>query len=141
MIAYTVLGVNTMRLSAKVIKNYANINNFDYSDVWTHRKGDENTLYFQLVDLDKNGQRYLAGIAAAASVQVIFPSIDDETKLTLNAAQVDPNDASIWKIDLAATDLPSSGNVQFAVTEGATIRRFGVLGLMSVEYPDNDGSC
>jgi hypothetical protein len=137
-----------MRLSAKVIKNYANINNFDYGSEWTHRAGDPNTLYFQLVDLDKtddkNTLRYMAGIGGSnqpASVSVIFPSIDDSAQLTIAATQVDAADSSIWKVVLTPSQVPGSGAVQFAVTESTTIRKFSVMALMSVEYPDSDGSC
>lgn len=130
-----------MRLSAKVIKNYANINNFDYGSEWNHRAGDPNTLYFQVVDLDKDGQRFMLGLAGPASINVTFPSIDDDAELTIAATQVDAADSSIWKIDLTDTQIPASGNVRFAVTDNAVIRKFGVLGLISVEHPDNDGSC
>lgn len=138
-----------MRLSAKVILNYANINNFDFGNQWTIRAGDPNTLYFQLVDLDKVDSskaplRYIAGVGVSnqpASINVIFPSIDNASKLTIAATQVDAADGSVWKVDLTASQVPGSGNVQFEVTESTSIRRFGVLNLMSVEFPGNDGSC
>lgn len=137
-----------MQLSARVIKNYANINNFDYGTEWVHRAGDPNTLYFQIVDKDKlDGKtpiRYMAGVGAPnqpASIAVTFPSVDDAEELTIAATQVDSADGSIWKVDLTSSQVPGSGSVQFAVTENTTVRRFGVLALMSVEYPDSDGSC
>jgi hypothetical protein len=133
-----------MRLSAKVIKNYANINSFDYASQWAIRAGEPNTLYFQLVDLDQDSLRYFTGQGGSnqpASVAVTFPSIDDDEVLTINASLADAADPSIWKVVLSNTQIPKSGNVVFAVTEGATTRKFSGLQLLSVEYPGQDGSC
>lgn len=137
-----------MRLSAKPIVDYTNINNFDFGNQWTIRAGDPNTLYFQLVDLDKVDNtpckaplRYMPQpVAPPAVVTVTFPSIDDATQITATATQVS-GDPSIWSVTLAPNQIPGSGNVQFALTVDGTIRRFGVQGMISVEYPDNDGSC
>lgn len=133
-----------MRLSAKVIKNYANINSFDYGNEWVIRAGEPNTLYFQLVDLDQDGLRYMSGAGVSnqpASVSVNFPSIDDDAVLDIAATLADAADGSIWKISLSDAQVPSSGNVVISVTEGAVTRKFGVLNMISVEHPGNDGSC
>jgi hypothetical protein len=42
-----------MRLSARAIVNYANINSFSYVNQWIVNSGDPLMLYFQLVDLDQ----------------------------------------------------------------------------------------
>jgi hypothetical protein len=154
-----------MRLSASPIKNFSNINDFQYSSQWTIRATDPNTLYFQLVDLDKTSgttssaplgsfmslpqsmpQRYIAGIGVPnqpTSIVVTFPSLDPTQTLTASATQ-NPNDGSIWSLSLAgsviASQAPSSGNVQFAVTEGSTVRYFSVMGMIAVETLNN-GSC
>jgi hypothetical protein len=133
-----------MRLSAKVIKNYANINQFDYANQWTIRAGEPNTLYFQLVDLDQDSLRYFTGQGGSnqpASVSVTFPSIDDDSVITLSASLADAADPSIWKVSLTSTEIPNSGNVLFAITEGATVRKFSGLQLLTVEFPGQDGSC
>lgn len=133
-----------MRISAKAIVNYATINSFQTGNQWEIRSGEPNTLYFQLVDLDQEALRYLAGIGGSnqpAGVAVTFPSIDDAQVITATATQVDSNDSSIWKVSLSSSQTPGSGNVQFAISEGAVTRRFSVLNMMSVEYPQNDGSC
>lgn len=132
-----------MRLSAKAITTFGTINALNFGNEWTVRAGDPNTLYFQLVDLDQDGLRYLAGVGGGntpASVQVTFPALDDIQVLSIAATQ-DANDKSIWSVVLLPSQTPRSGNVQFAVTEGANVRRFNVLNLMSVEYPLSDGSC
>lgn len=134
-----------MRLSAKVILNYANINNFDYGNQWTIRAGDPNTLYFQIVDLDKvdpatkTPLRYIP--AAGATLQVKFGSIDNSNVLVINATQVNASDGSIWSIPILSTQVPAGGNVTMSLTEGSAIRSFSVLNMLGVEYPGNDGSC
>lgn len=131
-----------MRLSAKTIVSYANTNNFDYGNQWIYRAGDPAALFFQVIDLDKDGHRYMVGVGNDDfSVQVIFPSLDDAKELTISAAQVDPSDSSIWSIYLAPGQTPGSGNVIFKVTEDGLTRSFSSLNMMSVEYPGNDGSC
>lgn len=155
-----------MRLSARPLLNYVNVNNFSYGNQWIIRAGDPNTLWFQVVDLDQGpanvigrvdpifgangalsgnvGLRYMVGVGltppATAGVSVTFPSIDDTQVITMPAVQ-DPNDKSIWSVTLGPNQKPGSGNVVFAVAEGNSIRRFSALNLLSVEQPGNDGSC
>lgn len=128
-----------MRLYAKPIINYNNINSFIYGNQWIIRAGDPNTLYFQLVDLDQNELRYMAGVSQAVSLSVIFPSIDDSKTITAIATQ-ETSDKSIWKVSVASNQQPNSGNVKFSITEGSTTRSFSVLNMVSVEYTQN-GSC
>jgi hypothetical protein len=130
-----------MKLSAKPITNFANINQLDFSNQWGVRAGDSNVLYFQLIDLDQNNLRYLVGIGGSnqpAGVVVTFPSIDDAQIINLNATQ-DSNDKSIWYVLLGTSQVPGSGNVQFSITEGSNVRRFNVLNMISVEYINNGG--
>lgn len=131
-----------MRLSANLIKNFANPNMFDTGNQWHVRAGDPNTLYFQLVDLDQDRLRYLTGLAATpVSVQVTFPSIDDSKTIQAIATQVSAADGSLWQVNILSTMIPSTGNVIFAVTEGTATRTFRVMNALSVEYPGADGSC
>ena len=151
-----------MRLSCVSIKNFSNINDFQYSSQWTIRATDPNTLYFQVVDLDKTTglpnsapvnagfggvmssypQRYISGIGGSnqpASVTVTFPSLDPTQTVVVSATQ-DSNDGSIWNVLLSGIISPSSGNVQFQITEGSTTRVFSVPNMISVEQL-NAGSC
>jgi hypothetical protein len=134
-----------MRLSAKIIVNYANINQFAYSEEqWKIRAGDPNTLYFQLVDLDQKELRYLLGLGASNqpdAIVVTCPSIDNSKCLQFQAIQADVADSSVWKIEIAPTQIPCSGNVIFTVTEGSTVRHFRLINAMHVELPGCDGGC
>lgn len=156
-----------MRLSAKAIVNYANINSFSYGNQWIVRAGDPLTLYFQIVDLDQGpanvigqqnftsipggsplqgnvGLRYIVGVGSSntpSQVTVTFPSIDSAGVITAIATPADASDLSIWKVVIPANQQPNAGNIQFAIQEGSATRRFNVLQLLNVEFPENDGSC
>ena len=133
-----------MRLSASLIVNYGNINLFSYTNQWKVRGGDPNTLYFQLIDLDQNSLRYLAGIGSSNqpfTIVVTIPSIDNSKVLQFTAIQADPNDSSIWKINVASTQFLNTGNVFFQVIEGSNTRNFKLMNALRVELPGQDGSC
>lgn len=128
-----------MRLSAQTLKNFQNINSFQKSSEWTIRHDEPNSLYFQLVDLDQEGLRYIP-TGSSPSVQVIFPAVNSANIITKTATQVSVLDGSLWKVDLLDTEKPSSGNVQFVITEGGVSRRFVVLQGLVVEM-FNQGGC
>ena len=134
-----------MRLSCNFVINWASVNQFEYEDQWKMRAGDPVTLYFQLIDLDQENLRYMAGIGlvspAVAGIIVTCPSIDNSKVLQFSAIQADPNDASVWRITIAPTQVPGSGNVMFQVIEGSAIRNFKKTNGLHVELPDSDGSC
>ena len=154
-----------MRLSAKPILSYCNVNNYSFGNQWLVRAGDPNTLYFQILDIDQAinsntigfgiftgitpvtptaGLRYLLGVGVQNQpygITVTFPSIDNSKTITATAVQADPNDSSIWKVSLSSLQTPGGGNVQFAIMEGSTIRRFSVVNMIGVDDPTGDGSC
>jgi hypothetical protein len=128
-----------MRLSAKPIKNFANINNFDQATEWNIRKGEENVLYFQLVDLDKDSLRYMP-LDPAYGVQVTFPALNSAGTIVKAAVQANVHDRSIWQVTILSNENPSSGSVQFSLTEGSSTKRFYVLDMAIVESLDI-GAC
>ena len=154
-----------MRLSANLIRTYCSVNSFGFGD-WSIRANEPNTLYFQLVDLDQmpwiirqntswpgivqitddhNTLRYLTGQGVGTTpviVTVTFPSMDcNSSALTVTATAVDPADASLFKVDLTALQVPGSGNVIFSVQEGVVTRKFLVMDAISVENPLSSGQC
>lgn len=129
-----------MRLSAKIIKNYCDNNMFAYANEWIVRANEPNVLYFQLVDLDQDGLRYMPANAPVL-VNVKFLSIDSADVILAPASLADPADGSVWKISLGASQVPKGGNVVFQVSENGVIRTFSVIQALQVEFPGNDGSC
>lgn len=154
-----------MNLTALPIKSWCDVNMYVLGNEWNVEAGDSNRLYFQIVDTDQAiqnniqgfgiftgtspagttaGLRYLVGIGSSNQpygVTVSFPSIDTCNYLTLTAHQADPNDSSIWYVDLASNQIPGSGNVLFAVQQGLTTKRFSVTNMISVNDPTSNGSC
>ncbi len=124
-----------MRLSAKPIKNFVNINAFDFGSEWRIRQDEPNTLYLQLIDLDRDGLRYMP-TDASYSVSVSFPG----TEIVKVATQESALDRSIWKVSLSSTEKVYSGNVQVSVTEAGVTRRFSILQGLAVEQL-SDGGC
>lgn len=154
-----------MRLSAKPIITWNGVNSYVFGNQWIISQGDSVTLYFQIFDSDQAthgssqssgvftgvtslgntaGLRYLIGIGPSnqpCQVTVTFPSIDDTKVLNLIATQADPNDSSIWQINLTSNMTVSGGNVQFTIEEGNKTRRFSVINMINVEYPTSNGMC
>lgn len=131
-----------MRLSAKTLKNVDNLNSWAYSENWVVRQngnvGEADTLYFQIVDLDRAGIRYIP--SNTATMSVFFQSLDDTMDITKTATVAFSDDRSIWKIILSATDLPNSGNVIFSLTDGGNTYSFNITNGLSVELV-NAGAC
>jgi len=129
------------RLSARPIVNFQNINSFKYANQWSISSGNTTTLYFQMVDPDQCELRYIMGIGSSNqpdAVRVTFPSIDNAQVLSLFATQ-DPNDGSIWSINIPFTNTPCGGNVLFQVYEGNNIKTFTVLQMIVVGTPESNG--
>jgi hypothetical protein len=100
-----------MLLSARPLKDVANVNSFevDSSIDWT--EGDQLTLYIQLIDASVDtssqgynpaGRRYCA--PATSTLTVIIENIDDTRKVTRVATQPYTGDASIWSLPIFSTD-------------------------------------
>jgi len=127
-----------VRLSCKPLISFANINQFVAATEWVIRKGEPNSLYFQLVDLDQGGLRYMP-TDASYGVVVTFPALNTAGTIVRTAVQASVLDRSIWRVDLLSTDVPSSGNVWVAVSEAGVVRRFSLLDGLRVEDINNGG--
>lgn len=100
-----------MLLSARTLKDVANVNSFEYAQQFSWTEGDALTVYFQLIDaaldtahegFDPAGRRYMP--PATTTLQVKFENIDDARTVTRMATQPFPEDASIWAVQILATD-------------------------------------
>jgi hypothetical protein len=153
-----------MQLSANLIKSFNSLNSFTFGD-WAIRANEPNTLFLQLVDLDQepcqvknttswpgqaqspcpNALRYIPGQGVGATpvvVTVIFPALGcNSAALTIVATAVSASDASLYKVDLTALQVPGSGNVIFSVQEGSVTRKFFVMDGISVLDVSSLGQC
>lgn len=139
-----------MRLNAKILKNVANVNNWQYANQASIQEGQANEIYFQLVDYDKvpgsdkssalpdSPLRYMP--QGVASVSATFPSIDSALEFTVVATQPFADDKSIWKISLLSTQLPKSGNFKIKLTEDGADKNILAKNAIAVDLL-NVGSC
>lgn len=140
-----------MRLSAKILKNVANVNNWEYANSASVQEGQANEIYVQLVDLDKipgqdksvalpeNPMRYIPQ-GTTIETEATFPSINDANVLTIIGTQPFADDKSIWKFTLTDEQLPKSGNFKIKLMEDANEKNILVKGGVSASLL-NVGSC
>lgn len=155
------------RLTSVPIINFSTINDFQESSQWTIRASDQQTLYYQLFDLDNVNnqtpfsalnsgffnaavqsypQRYIAGVGVSNqpfSMTITFPSLNPANTLIYQGTP-DPNDASVWSFNLPgytnAALAPSSGNVIFSLTQGTMTWTWTAQNILAVEMT-NQGCC
>lgn len=128
-----------MRLSAQILKNFQNLNSFDKATEWNIRQDESTDLYFQTVDLDQDSLRYIP-TGSVVTVSVTFPAVNPANVVTKTAVLVNSLDKSLWKVTLLPNEKPSTGNVQFSITEDGVTRRFPVNQAVVVEML-NQGGC
>lgn len=131
-----------MVLSARMLKDVANVNTFSPTNQAKFTVGDQVTLYFQLIDsaldtpqqgFSPAGRRYVP--AVGATLQVIVDNIDDAKAVERYATQPYPQDPSIWALTLLPTDPIPAGtaSLKLYLTEGPKATRgvaLAALGIM-----------
>ncbi len=100
-----------MLLSARPLENVIGVNDYEVVSTISFVEGDVVSLFFQLIDLVKDrpeqgfipaGRRYMPVIGA--TLQITFDNIDDAKIVIKVATQPFTQDASIWRVDVMATD-------------------------------------
>lgn len=135
-----------MLLSARILKDCANVNSFDYADSAQFTKGDVVDVFFQLIDASLDtaienfippGRRYMP--AAGATLLVTVESIDDANKIVRAAVQPFATDGSIWKVSFYASDnIQGTANLRVVLTEGPKVTK----GLLKNAFRiDADRNC
>jgi len=127
-----------MRLSARILENVANINNWDIVDEAILHDGEANSFYIQIINRSKEDIRYLTQ-ATTYSIKVCFPSIDDAQEIEITANQPFADDKSIWKVSLTSSQIPKSGAFIVKFTEDGIERKFLVEQSLIVELLDVGG--
>jgi hypothetical protein len=140
-----------MRLNVKILKNVANVNNWQYASQASIQEGQANDIYVRLVDYDMIGNnekstalpehplRYIPQ-SAVVTLQASFPSIDSAKEFSVNATQPFADDKSIWKISLTSSQLPKSGNFKLKLTEDGQEKNILAKNAIVVDLL-NVGSC
>jgi hypothetical protein len=131
----------SMRLSAKIIKNYINNNVWEYDTQIRIRAGEQASFWLQLVDLDRN-IRYISPSATAnLNLSVYFASVDDSKKINVLGTVASVDDKSIWVIQLDGSFTPNSGNLFVTFNDNGIIRKFMLLDILKVDDEFNVGGC
>jgi hypothetical protein len=132
-----------MRINCKFLKNVDGFNAFQYADQWFVQEGVAQKLYFQVIDLDRDGLRYLP--PADTTVTVKFADASDlgaDIEKTATMTYAD-DDRSIFELTLDADEVPASGNARFEMDEGgddSVEHKWLKRGALKVDFL-NQGSC
>lgn len=118
-----------MLLSARMLDSVSDANNYQYLESIRITEGDTATLYFQLVDMNKDrieqgfvpaGRRFVP--SPGSTLSVTFDSIDNARKVTRSAIQPFPEDPSIWSVGIISTDpLRGTVNMRLAMTQSGVV--------------------
>lgn len=146
-----------MRLSAKILKNIASVNQWEFADSAHVQEGQTNSFYFQLVDLDmtpvegdsenlpEHPMRFLPQ-GSVIAVEITFPALRNESddtgieEFTVAASQPFSDDKSIWRIDLSSSQTPRSGNFKGKLTIDGSDQFFIVINALKTSQLEV-GSC
>jgi hypothetical protein len=111
-----------MLLSCRFLNAVKDVNTFEYTDAVEYYQGDQQTLFFQLVDesLDRtsegfnpSGRRYMP--AAPATMFVTFRNINNVKVVYRAGVQAFPtSDPSIWSVPILSSD-PLNGTISVSV--------------------------
>ena len=141
-----------MRLNAKMLRNVASVNQFEYANQAYLAEGQVNEIYIQLVDLLKQPAidkslalpdrplRYMPQYTTSIAVEATFPSVDDNTTYAIAGTQPFADDKSIWKFTLSSSQIPASGSFIIKITLDGADQSFLVNNAITVEST-NVGAC
>ena len=120
-----------MLLSARILKDCASVNSFEYADSAQFTKGDVVDVYFQLIDASLDtasenfippGRRYMP--ASGATLSIVVENINDAVKITRTATQPYATDGSIGKVSFFASDvIEGTSNLRLTLTEGLKVTK------------------
>ena len=140
-----------MRLSAKMLQNVENVNNWKFSNQAFLYEGQENEIYLQLIDIGKDPAvnpkdtplpefplRYIPQ-GSSVSLSITFPSIDTEEEFSVSGTQPFADDKSIWKFTLTSDQLPNSGYAKITLTEDGKSRTVNLRNVIYTELLDIGG--
>lgn len=134
-----------MRLGGRWLVDVADANNWRFAtNPPQFVLGDTQTLYFQLVDeaATVDGtfwggnaptvRRYMP--AAGASLTAVFDSVEDARKVTRVLSQPFALDASIWRIDVATTDVfRGTVTVRLTLNESGIVHQAIIKGDLRID--------
>jgi hypothetical protein len=132
-----------MNLSFRAINSDGTLNNFQQIDKINIVKENAATVRIQLIDLEKKlKEDHLRFVpASGATMTITFYRSQTADVVTKNATNPFADDRSIWQVTLTAAEAAkvSSGFLLVTLTEGATVTKLKVNGIISVSSAS--GTC
>lgn len=138
-----------MRLAIQVIKANS-VNDFKPANFLEVNQGETSALYFQLIDKDKGGLRYMPEAGATCYVEIprfpeYLPTIQNvrqtvDYSIRRNAVQPYAADGSIWMLPLTAADTTNimSSDIRITLTEGSKISK--CLHIQAIKVVPSEGA-
>jgi hypothetical protein len=138
-----------MVLSARILNNVANVNQFTYEESARFTESDSTYVYLQLIDKSVDraeqgfvpaGRRYMP--PSGSALVVTLQNIDSSKTLTKNATQLyATSDPSIWRITMASTDvIVGIVDALLVLTEPSQTLRGRVSRALTIE-PQSGSMC
>lgn len=136
-----------MLLSARVLNDVATVNSFEVTEALSWTEGDVVIFFLQLIDasLDTDmkgfypaGRRYMPPALSTLSVQL--QNVDNAKVINRLAVQPFPEDASIWRVTILATDaIHGAPQLLLTLTEPTRTIRGLVKNSIKIYSTDNTG--
>jgi hypothetical protein len=123
-----------MRFAIQIIK-VNSVNSYKKANFLEINQGETADLYFQLIDKDQDGLRYLPASGATCYVEIprfpeYMPTISNvrqevDYSIRRNAVQPFAGDGSIWMMPLTAGDTENimSSDIRVTLTEGSKVSK------------------
>lgn len=123
-----------MRIEAKILEFGATENDFKRVSQVTFSQDETIDLFFQFVDKDKDGLRYIPASSATVLVEIarfpeVFGTISNvrevkDFSVRQAAVEAFSGDRSVWKTPLTAIQTAEmmSSNVRITLTEGSEVK-------------------
>ena len=110
-----------MQLGIKILNSSSTLNNLMFLNQTIISPGETKTIYFQTVDLDMNGQRYIA--SGAAIMNITINNINSTYTINKSPSNPFPSDKSIWGFTLNTYDTTnlSGVNMHVTLTDGSDV--------------------
>lgn len=139
-----------MRLGIQLLKGVSSVNDYEVTRQLRINRGETFDVYFQLIDQDRGGLRYMPASGSTVFVELplfeeAFPTTNNvrdlqDNSIRRNADQPFTEDASIWRLPLVADDtlVMTTTSMRVTLTEGSDTK-ITVLDLALVVGPEEKG--
>jgi hypothetical protein len=132
-----------MKIIVKPIKNYCNVNNWDYSERIVINAGQPQVVHFQIWNEDHTKPLFLS---SGSTVSVFFPRIPKLSQansgpsqtivtpqdVTISASQPSSVDSSVWSLNIQSSqsDLIAGGGFKLTIVESGVSKSYMIYNII-----------